>query len=120
MVTHERVADAEHRHIMLAEHSRPRGVRRPDPHPEEALILKAVPEIANYVAELKKNSRKMTILALRQLLRMVREYPREPLLAAVAEAARYGLYDLDRVERMILRLVARDYFLLNNDPETEQ
>ena len=119
MVTHERVADAEHRHIMLAEHSRPRGVRRPDPHPEEALILKAVPEIANYVAELKKNSRKMTILALRQLLRMVREYPREPLLAAVAEAARYGLYDLDRVERMILRLVARDYFLLNNDPETE-
>jgi hypothetical protein len=120
MVTHERVADAEYRHIMLAEHSRPRGVRRPDPHPEEALILKAVPEIADYVAELKKNSRKMTVLALRQLLRMVREYPREPLLAAIAEAARYGLYDLDRVERMILRLVARDYFLLNNDPETEQ
>lgn len=55
----------------------------------------------------------MLILALRQLLRMVREYPRDLLLAAVAEAARYGLYDLDRVERMILRLVARDYFLLN-------
>ncbi|EQD36221.1 hypothetical protein B2A_12229, partial [mine drainage metagenome] len=54
--------------------------------------------IANYVAELKKNSRKMTVLALRQLLRMVREYPRAPLLAAVAEAARYGLYDLDRVD----------------------
>jgi hypothetical protein len=119
LVTHERVAEAKHRHIMLAEHSRPRGVRRPDPHPEEALILKAVPEIANYVAELKKNSRKMTVLALRQLLRMVREYPREPLLAAVAEAARYGLYDLDRVERMILRRVARDYFLLNDDPESK-
>ena len=29
-----------------------------------------------------------------------------------AEAARYGLYDLDRLERMILRRVARDYFLL--------
>ena len=119
LVTHERVAEAEHRHIMLDDHSRPRGVRRPDPHPEEALILKAAPEIADYVAELKKNSRKMTVLALRQLLRMVREYPREPLLAAVAEAARYGLYDLDRVERMILRLVARDYFLLNNDPESK-
>ena len=119
LVTHERVAEAKHRHIMLAEHSRPRGIRRPDPHPEEALILKAVPEIANYVAELKKNSRKMTVLALRQLLRMVREYPREPLLAAVAEAARYGLYDLDRVERMILRRVARDYFLLNDDPESK-
>ena len=52
-------------------------------------------------------------------LRKVREYPREPLVAAVAEAERYGLYDLDRVERMILRRVARDYFLLNNDPESE-
>jgi hypothetical protein len=48
---------------------------------------------------------------------MVREYPREPLLAAVGEAARYGLYDLDRVERMVLRKVASDYFLLKNDPE---
>src|SRR5712691_10150583 len=119
LVTHQRVAEAEHRHIMLAEHRPPRGVKRPDPHPEEAQILKAVPEIAGYVAELKKNSRKLVVLALRQLLRMVREYPREPLLAAVAEAARYGLYDLDRVERMILRLIARDYFLLNNDPESQ-
>jgi len=30
----------------------------------------------------------------------------------VREAAQYGLYDLDRLERMILRRVARDYFLL--------
>ena len=36
-------------------------------------------------------------------LRLVRDYPREPLLAAVREAARYGLYNLDRLERMILR-----------------
>ena len=119
LVIHQRVAEAEHRHVMLAEHRPPRGAKRPDPHPEEAQILKAVPEIAGYVAELKKNSRKLVVLALRQLLRMVREYPREPLLAAVAEAARYGLYDLDRVERMILRLIARDYFLLNNDPESQ-
>lgn len=119
LVTHQRVAEAEHRHILLAEHRPSRGVKRPDPHPEEALILKAVPEIGGYVAALKQNGRKLTILALRQLLRMVREYPREPLLAAVREAARYGLYDLDRLERMILRLVARDYFLLNNDPGSE-
>jgi hypothetical protein len=59
------------------------------------------------------------VLVLRQLLRFVREYPREPLLAAVRQAARYGLYDLDRVERMILRQVARDYFLLNNDDQGE-
>ncbi len=113
------MAEAERRHVVLAEHRPPRGVKRPDPRPEEALILKAVPEITSYVTALKQHSRKPVVLALRQLLRMVREYPREPLKAAVAEAARYGLYDLDRVERMILRQVARDYFLLNNDPESE-
>jgi hypothetical protein len=119
-VTHQRVAEEEHKRILLAEHRPPRGVKRPDPHPEEALLFKTVPEIADYVAALKQNGRKLAVLALRQLLRMVREYPREPLLAAVAEAARYGLYDLDRLERMILRLVARDYFLLNNDPGSER
>ena len=43
---------------------------------------------------------------------LLREYPREPFLAAVREATQYGLYDLDRLERMILRRVARDYFLI--------
>jgi transposase len=112
LVTHERLVNAEHRHIMLAEHRPPRGVHRPDPHPEEDLLLKAVPEIASYVAALKQHSRKLAVLALRQLLRMVREYPKGPLLAAVSEAAQYGLYDLDRVERMVLRQVASEYFLL--------
>jgi hypothetical protein len=58
-------------------------------------------------------------LVLRQLLRLVREYPRQPLLAAVSEAARYGLYDLDRLERMILRRVARDYFLLETETDND-
>jgi hypothetical protein len=35
----------------------------------------------------------------------------------VRDAARYGLYDLDRLERMVLRRVTREYFLLNQDPE---
>ena len=114
LVTHRRIAEAEHRRVMLPEHRPPRGQRvpRPDPHPEESAILRAVPELGEYAAALKQRSRKVITLALRQLLRMVREYPREPLLGAVAEAARYGLYDLDRLERMVLRRVRREYFLL--------
>ena len=59
---------------------------------------------------MKQRSRKAIAFALRQLLRLVREYPREPLLGAVREAGRYGLYDLERLERMILRRVIREYF----------
>jgi hypothetical protein len=119
LVTHVRAVGPHPQRIMLAEHKLPRGeaVKR-DPHPEEQSILRAAPEIAEYVAALKQKGRKVVALALRHLLRLLREYPREPFLAAVGEAARYGLYDLDRLERMILRRVARDYFLLE-ETETE-
>src|SRR5271165_1894489 len=121
LVTHRRIAEAEHQRVMLAEHRPPRGQRdaRPDPHPEEKAIVTAAPELADYVAGLKQRSRKVITLALRQLLRLVREYPREPLLGAVREAGRYGLYDLDRLERMILRRVTREYFLLDGEPDDD-
>jgi transposase len=121
LVTHRRIAEAENQRIMLAEHRPPRGQRapRPDPHPEENAILAAAPELSDYVAALKQRSRKVITLALRQLLRFVREYPREPLLGAVGEAARYGLYDLDRLERMILRRVTSEYFRLKDGTEED-
>jgi hypothetical protein len=71
------------------------------------------------VAGLQQRRRKVVTRALRQLLRLVRQYPREPLLGAVAEAARDGLYDLDRLERMILRRVTGEYFLLDRGPEQD-
>ncbi len=46
-------------------------------------------------------------------------YPREPLPGAVREAARYGLYDLDRLERMILRRVTRELFLLDGESDDD-
>ena len=121
MVTHVRAATAQPQRITLAEHKPPRGegVKRSDPHPEEQAILAAAPELTPYVTALKTKGRKVVALALRQLLRLVKEYPREPLLAAVREAAQYGLYDLDRLERMILRRVERDYFLLTKDIKTD-
>jgi hypothetical protein len=119
-VRHARVAAPEKMRVTLAEHRPPRGegMKRSDPHPAEQAIIEAAPAIAAYVAALKQKGRKVPALALRQLLRLLKEYPRQPFLSAVGEAARYGLYDLDRVERMILQRVARDYFLLG-EPEPE-
>ena len=116
IVTHTRMLTPVPQRITLAEHRPPRGagVKRSDPHPEEQALIEAAPEIALYVAALKEKGRQVVALALRQLLRLLREYPREAFLAAVQEAARYGLYDLDRLERMILRRIARDYFLLED------
>src|SRR6204780_3316070 len=117
IVTHTRMLTPFPQRITLAEHKPPRGqgVRRSAPHPEEQALIEAAPEIALYVAALKQKGRKVVALALRQLLRLLKENPRQPFLTAVQEAAQYGLYDLDRLERMILRRIARDYFLLEEE-----
>ena len=115
IVTHQRVPEGEFQRVTLAEHRPSRGERiRPSgPHPDEQTILQTAPELAGYVAGLKKRGHRSLTLVLRQLLGIVRDYPRQPVVAAVEEAARYGLYDLDRLERMILSRIAHDYFLLD-------
>ena len=115
IVTHARVPESEPQRITVAAHRPPRGqgIKRREPHPEEQAILKAAPELAGYVAALKQRGPRVVVLALRQLLRMVDEYPHPDLLAAVEEADHYGLYDLDRLERMVLRRIAREYFRLD-------
>jgi len=50
------------------------------------------------------------------------DYPAAPLAAAIESAAHYGLCDLDRLERMILRNIATAYFVVpdeRNDPEPD-
>jgi len=84
----------------------------------------AQPAIASYVVALKKHASGRGTLVLRRLLKMVRDYPREPLLTAVTRAEQYGLFDLDRLERMVLKQIATDYFVLptedkNREPDDE-
>ena len=110
-VTHARHPEPEHKWITLPEH---RGSRRrkkaSDPPPELETLRRRASEMMDYVDALRKRSRKPLVLALRQILRMLSEYPREPLLAAVRCAHHYGLYDLDRVEIMVLQRIDRDFF----------
>ena len=116
LVKHQRIATPDHLRVTLPEHRPPRGQGpcKRDPHPEETALLAAAPQIAPYVENLKRHGRKVIALLLRQLLRLLSDYPREAFLGALEEAGRYGLYDLDRVERMILRRVTREYFRLED------
>ena len=62
------------------------------------------------MAEVKKRSSGRGIAKLRRLLSLKRTYPLQPFHAALAKALAYGLYDLSRLEKMILEHVAGDFF----------
>lgn len=123
---HHRVREPLDTRITCPEHRPRRGKRPPteDVLPEERALLAAVPEVAAYVEALKKRSAGRGTVAVRRLARLCDEYPRAPLIESVHTAARYGLYDLDRLERMVLRRIAGDYFVVPphepiNDDDTD-
>ena len=115
LATHSKILEAPARSTIPA-HRPPRGhAAPPGPIEEERQLVTAAPEIAGYVAALKKHAAGRGTLALRRLLRMLREYPRGAFCDAVRAAHTYGLYDLDRLERMVLRGIAKDFFPTGGD-----
>ena len=54
---------------------------------------------------------------MRRLLDLKRTYPPEAFEKALGEALRYGLYDLSRLEQMILSYVQGDFFTIDEDEE---
>jgi transposase len=86
-------------------------------HRDEQLVAEArqlhaeLPELTDWITELHRRApRGRGVARLRQLRRLLRDYPEPPLLEALRDAARYGLYDLERIETMILRNIRHDYF----------
>lgn len=97
-----------------AAHRPPRGQGTAPPQllPEERELAAAGPPLADYAAALKQRGGLRWPAALRRLAQLHRDYPAAQLAAAIQTAAHYGLYDLDRLERMILKQVATDFFVL--------
>jgi hypothetical protein len=115
VAAHLRVIEPTGRKYRLPEHRYPRGPASPrsESAPEEKLLRERLPEVGQYLQALKKRSPGRATLALRRLLQLVNDYPRSPLLEALRTALAYGLFDLERVERMILRKLAREYFQIH-------
>ena len=103
-------------HLVKAHHpSLQRGKTPSGPSHQEQALRGRDPLLDRYVAELKKRSPGRGVAKLRRLLELKRSYPAEPFLAAVAQALEYGLFDLARLERLILERVAGDFFDLGDD-----
>jgi len=85
------------------------------PSPQEQALSGQSPVLDQYVTALKKRAPGRGVGKLRRLLELKRTYPAEPFLAAITLALQYGLFDLNRLERLILERVTGDFFDFDGD-----
>jgi transposase len=112
---HERVESGARQRQTLPGHERQarwrQGGTRP-PIEEERRLLVASPAMAAMVVALKTRHAGRATRPLQRLHRMWLEYPQEPLDKALCTALEHGLLDLHRIETLVLRYVAGDFFRL--------
>lgn len=96
-----------------------RGRRRevPPASPQEKTLRAIAPQLATLVDALRRRHGGQALRAVRRLHKMWLDYPTEPVVAAVTEALEHDLYDLGRIETMVLRRIAGDFFRLPIDAD---
>jgi Mu transposase, C-terminal domain len=115
IATHPRLIgqrDARHK---LPEHHSTRAPVSRGPAVEEQLLRGHHPSLEQYAAVLRQRAQRQGLRKLRRLLEMKRTYPAGPFLAAIEQALQFGMFDLGRLETLILKHVAGDFFALDAD-----
>ena len=114
VASHQRVLQGRDKRITAAGHHPP--LNRKKAHQgksnEEKSLAGHDPILDCYVAKLKKRSRGRGLVKLRKLLELKRTYPEQPFMKAIQDANHYSLFDLARVENMIITNTSGDYFKL--------
>ncbi len=124
--------EIHHRRSGVATHAREirrRDVRITDPthHPTpirasrlpalEAQLSPDTPELEAYAHALEQRGQGRGLRLLQRLIDLQRIYPAEAFRAAIRQAAHYGLYDLGRLEKLILQNVAGNFFAIKGDED---
>jgi len=116
VATHARLLGERDARRLVAEHHRlPKHSERTPALEEQLLLQGEEPVLARYAERLKRRPRGHGLRALKRLLELQRSYPKQPFLAALEQALHFGLFDLGRLETLILRNVVGDFFALNTE-----
>jgi hypothetical protein len=76
----------------------------------EKQLMGCSPVLDAYIQQLKSHVRGRGVGNFKRLLYLKQLYPLNAFLTAIEQAKQYGLYDLSRLEKMIIRCVAGDFF----------
>jgi hypothetical protein len=109
---HPRLTDKRETTVTASGHHEPLHRMRTyeGPCAEEKALTGAHEWLDAFVKEIKHRSAGRGVRSLRRLLELKRTYPPEAFEKAIVEALHYGLFDLARLEQMILSQVAGDFF----------
>ena len=121
VASHVRPWDGPERMVADPSHRPPRGQGRKaqvEP-PEISELARLAPELSAYFEALRAKMPGRGTVAARRLLRLVRDYPRAPLFTAAKTALHYGLFDLERLERLVLRGIAGEIFPIPHRKEED-
>ena len=119
VIEHDKLPFGARKRKTLPEHRGRRKVAPPPPLPEEAVLRAAAPELGVLVDALRRRHGGRAAKAVRRLHRIYLDYPTEPVVVAVARALEFGLLDLTRIEEMVLRQIAGDFFRLPTREDDE-
>lgn len=114
---HDRLETFAVKRSLLPEHKftgrwKKKGLNQPL-IPEESIIRKGAPELNEMADALKKRFKNKVARHIRKLHKMYFDYPLEPLCKAISEALKYNLFDLVRIEKMVLKNIAGDFFQIS-------
>ena len=99
------------RSIIKGHHKRPRfNIHRQGPSSEETLLRSHSPLLEHYIIALKRHLPGRGLQGMRRLLQMKQSYPEEAFISAIKRADKFGLFDLNRLESLILEQVRGDFF----------
>jgi transposase len=112
------IGQRDGRHTVCGHHPTPTRASR-SPALEAQLLRGDHPGLERYAAALKQRGHGRGVRALRRLLELKRTYPSGPFLAAVDQALRFGLFDLQRLETLVLKHVAGDFFNLESERDED-
>lgn len=121
LARHEKIRVSEGRsHATLPAHERRRKHPPSAVMPEETRLMELGEGMADYLARLKVERGGRYVWSLRKLYALLCQHRTEDFLNAVARASEHGLFDVKRIEGVLLGELARQEYLLPMEQENYQ
>jgi hypothetical protein len=102
------------------QHRRGLRTKAPAPSHQEQVMRGVDPVLGRLVDAFKKRDGGRAMKSVRRLYRMYLDYPTDVLLRVARDVEPYGLFDLARIEKLVLTHIAGDFFRLPIDDDDDK